>query len=475
MSDSGKITIIAKNIKGNANGSVRYDAKKISNISGGAFTQNGETSGLNHVGNTTPKEGVGIKIVKLEGPFDDAGKQVKNVKVGEFCTFKATPSRKPIAVEIPSLKWALKPDDKEQYQVKGAGIYNRLIDNKIVIKLRMPAMEEKVKVYAFYNKPSETVCVEAKILSTCDAVMVVGSELHEPTYGNKMRFFAQAVRTLLLNSNKWKKVSLIYFNYVEPLEKTSYNKGEIDEVKKSLSSKYDNSKIDFVPVKNITEMINKINSYEDIQQLHFYSHGMPSKITFGLGHITANVDGPQTFTFSEISKIKKNVFAKNAQIHSYACRTGNAQKNVSQNDFTPYYTVMYFAGKADFSENFTNRELAQKRYGQLKKSFSNVYFIEPSVSPSDARPKESLAQKMANQMGISVFAYITRSDYQPTWHGNFQKIEIDDETVEKGWFGAKFWQDGDHALWNATGAINGVKGGTTPKGLDNKLIEFKPE
>ena len=33
MSDVGKITIIAKNIKGNANGQVRYDAKKISNTS----------------------------------------------------------------------------------------------------------------------------------------------------------------------------------------------------------------------------------------------------------------------------------------------------------------------------------------------------------------------------------------------------------------------------------------------------------
>jgi hypothetical protein len=159
MSDVGKITIIAKNIKGNANGQVRYDAKKISNTSGGVFTQNGKGSGVSHNNNTQPKQAVGIKITKLEGPFDDAGKLVKTVKVGEFYTFKATPSRKPIEVEIPSLKWALKPDNKEQYQVNGAGIYNRLIDGKIVIKLRMPAMEEKVKVYAFYNKPSESVSV----------------------------------------------------------------------------------------------------------------------------------------------------------------------------------------------------------------------------------------------------------------------------------------------------------------------------
>ena len=48
MSESGKITIIAKNIKGNANGQVRYDAKKISNTSGGVFSQNGKTKGTSY-------------------------------------------------------------------------------------------------------------------------------------------------------------------------------------------------------------------------------------------------------------------------------------------------------------------------------------------------------------------------------------------------------------------------------------------
>ncbi|MEO8516465.1 MAG: hypothetical protein ABI426_06965 [Flavobacterium sp.] len=46
MSEAGKITIIANNIKGNAKGQVRYDAKKISNTSGGTFTQNGKDKGV---------------------------------------------------------------------------------------------------------------------------------------------------------------------------------------------------------------------------------------------------------------------------------------------------------------------------------------------------------------------------------------------------------------------------------------------
>ncbi|WP_136668426.1 DUF3289 family protein [Flavobacterium sp. H122] len=159
MSESGKITIIANNIKGNASGGIRYDANEISNASGGVFAQKGTSKGLNITDNTARKEAVAIKITKLEGPFDDKGKLVKNVKIGEFYTFKATPSRKPLAVEIPSLKWGIKPDKKEMYQVKGAGGYNLLIDNKILIKLRVPGIEEKAKIYAFYNKPSESVSV----------------------------------------------------------------------------------------------------------------------------------------------------------------------------------------------------------------------------------------------------------------------------------------------------------------------------
>ncbi|MCS3870643.1 hypothetical protein J3D55_003559 [Chryseobacterium ginsenosidimutans] len=334
----------------------------------------------------------------------------------------------------------------------------------------------KLRMYAFFKAPNENASVKVDIIVLCDAIMVVGSELHEPTYGNKMRFFAQAVRTLLLNKNKWKKVCLIYFNYIKSLDETSYNQAEINEVKKSLISKYTNLEIDYVQISNVSEMINKINGYQNIKFLHFYSHGMPSKITFGLGHIGKNIDGPETFTFPEINKINKKIFSKDAQVHSYACRTGNDQKDVMQDDFTSYYTLQYFAGKADFTEKHLTKESAQRRYTELKRGFSNVYLYEPSIFPSDIHSEQSLAQKLANYLGISVFAFKTRSDYQPTWHGNFKKIEINDKNVEKGGFlGYKIWQDGDHAVWNSTGAINGVKGGDTPKGLDNKLTEFKPQ
>ena len=404
-----------------------------------------------------------LLVVKVEGPLDDNGKKVVEPKEGVKYWFKATFNRSASKSEYKKLVWI--------YKINGVQFlwsvdYSPINGNTQTIQVKIPCHD--MRVYAYFKSPIDTVSVEVKIENICDAIMVVGSELHEPTYGNKMRFFAQAVRTLLLNKDKWKKVSLIYFNY-----KNKYNAAEINEVKKSLSS-YSAKDIEFISITTVSEMINKINSYKKIRMLHFYSHGMPSKITFGLGHVAEDIDGAQTFTFSNISKLKKNVFDKNAQIHSYACRTGNAQKDPMQDDFTPYYTIHYFAGKADFTEEYLTKESAQKRYIALKRGFTNVYLYEPSTSPSEIHPEQSLAQKLASYVGISVFAYKTRSDYQPTWHGNFKKIEIPDESVEKGWFGAKFWQDGDHALWNSTGALNGVKGGSTPKGLDNKLTEFRP-
>ncbi|MPT31091.1 MAG: hypothetical protein E2600_05355 [Chryseobacterium sp.] len=38
--------------------------------------------------------------------------------------------------------------------------------------------------------------------------------------------------------------------------------------------------------------------------------------------------------------------------------------------------------------------------------------------------------------------------------------------------GAKFWQDGDHALWNSTGALNGVKAGTWPVGVPSTYDKY---
>ncbi|WP_066439918.1 hypothetical protein [Chryseobacterium sp. CCH4-E10] len=462
----GQIIIVAKNIKGNAKGKILEESKKTKNIVEGKFYQNGKKGGVNNDKKKDRKPPLELRVLRVEGPFDEKDKKVDAIEKDKWYTYKVTQfNREPKKGELQNLRWGVKYEDgtlKDLNDVSCKGL--KEIDHKVYGSNN----SSKLRIYAFFKAPNDNASVEIEIETICDAVMVVGSELHEPTYGNKMRFFAQAVRTLILNKGKWKKVSLIYFNY-----KNKYNSAEINEVKKSLSS-YFVKDIEFVSIKTVSEMINKINSYKKIKMLHFYSHGMPSKITFGLGHIAENIDGAQTFTFSDISKLKKSVFDKNAQIHSYACRTGNAQKDPMQDDFTSYYTIHYFAGKADFTEKHLTKESAQKRYNELKRGFSNVYLYEPSTSPSEIHSEQSLAQKLANYTGISVFAFKTRSDYQPTWHGNFKKIEIPDESVEKGWFGTKFWQDGDHALWNSTGALNGVKGGSTPKGLDNKLTEFKP-
>ncbi|MDQ0594789.1 hypothetical protein QFZ37_003158 [Chryseobacterium ginsenosidimutans] len=469
----GRITIIAKNIKGKANGQILEESKKTRNTVDGKFYQDGKKGGISNGKNRDRKPPLELRVLKVEGPFDEKNKKVDVIEKDKWYTYKVTQfNREPKKGELQNLRWAVKYDDGTLKNFKDVSCKGY---KEITHKVLGSNDSSKLKMYAFFKAPNENASVKVDIIVLCDAIMVVGSELHEPTYGNKMRFFAQAVRTLLLNKDKWKKVSLIYFNTVQPLKKKSYNQEEIDEMKKSLLSKYSNIEIDYTEIKDVSEMIDKINGYKHIKVLHFYSHGMPSKITFGLGHIGANIDGPQTFSFSEATKLKKDIFEKNAQVHSYACRTGNNQKDVMQDDFTPYYTINYFAGKADFTEKHLTKESAQKRYTELKRGFSNVYLYEPSTFPSDIHSEESLAQKLANYLGISVFAFKTRSDYQPTWHGKFNEIKIPDKSVEKGEHGLAFWQDGDHALWNRTGAINGVKGGNTPKGLDNKLTEFKPQ
>lgn len=97
-----------------------------------------------------------------------------------------------------------------------------------------------------------------------------------------------------------------------------------------------------------------------IQDVAFFSHGV-------VGKISLNYEGVAKIDFDEnvLSRLSKDWFVKDGQIYSYACRTGT--------------------GKDDYWQGFDDL--------------------------SEAKPEDSLAQKMANQLGVSVHAYMRRTFY----------------------------------------------------------------
>ncbi len=121
-----------------------------------------------------------------------------------------------------------------------------------------------------------------------------------------------------------------------------------------------------LPIKSPLDIINYLNDGRDcikVQDMAFFSHGLHSKIILDYA---GGYSGKIMFDSDLIEKINVNVFRGNGRVFSYACRTG-----VSVDD---------------------NRRGFEKE--------------------SDAKPDDSLAQKMADRFDIEVHAYLRRTNYE---------------------------------------------------------------
>ncbi len=188
-----------------------------------------------------------------------------------------------------------------------------------------------------------------------------------------------------------------------------------------------------------------------LQDVVFFTHGLPSEITL-------NFEGSYAVTLdrTNLKKIRSDIFVDGGSIWSYACRTGNAS---------------------------------------LAPSFT---------SDAGAKPRESLAQKMAERFDVTVHAFISRSFYgkvirDPALSDVIAKLVRDKREGHEhevlnlsnayealphpglAETGSAFWGTGPigegtngFALWYKAGALGMPGSGDTPKGLTPGLIEFKP-
>lgn len=106
-----------------------------------------------------------LEVTKVEGPYDDERNLVKEVKVGESYTYKATPSRIPADFELHLLKWAIKNDDKEVKKLSGVSFHNQLAsDGTMPLNIRI-ADSNKATVFAYFTDVSENTGVEINLQS----------------------------------------------------------------------------------------------------------------------------------------------------------------------------------------------------------------------------------------------------------------------------------------------------------------------
>jgi len=180
-------------------------------------------------------------------------------------------------------------------------------------------------------------------------------------------------------------------------------------------------------------MIDYINKDTDsckyVETMKIFAHGLPSKFDFGL-------DGEnrksQQFTNEDVSEIEDREFTDNPEIYSYACRTGNTS--------------------------------------------SKEIFLEDWID--DVKPQESLAQKLADEHNATVYAYLRRTLYTPTFYDKgdkeYQKkyIQIEDESVNGMFWRPHKW---DEALWNPEGAYASPTFDNSPLGIPEEMYIFEKD
>lgn len=258
-----------------------------------------------------------------------------------------------------------------------------------------------------------------------EVVIVAGTNVHDNTYGNKLMFLAQTVGAVRTRYSKEAYLSVLVFS-------DGYTEEELKEVEQR--SRGYNGKLEFARLGSKQELVNYLNTrtkdasydYRDrerilIKALVIYSHGVPSVFAFGLD-LPAPRPDELAFGLADVASLKATAFNPGANLSSFACRTGNS------------------VWKDPFDKDWKK----------------------------DAKPEESLAQKLAEQLGAVVRAFITRSNYKntyadkphmysfsedPAYHADF--VDLDDPGTKTG-----------KAIWNRRGAIKPPISGDTPGGLN---------
>jgi hypothetical protein len=288
--------------------------------------------------------------------------------------------------------------------------------------------------------------VKVKVPKT-ENVIFIGSEMHYDSFWLKMMFIAAAYA----GANAMRPADKKTIAYVP--------EGYTHAEKLTLDYLCEKSGFEIKRLSSTDDLIQCMNQDRDkykLQDVMFFSHGVVDAISLNYAGESDDVD----LTAGNFNQVKKDAFALNGRIYSYACRTG-----VSVHDF--------------FNEGFKNE--------------------------IDAKPELSLAQKMSSYFDIEVHAFLRRSDYGaiirnksdskrivsvlkegketkdgqlidiPPSHEALPHAGLADRSGRWGFGGPKGEGTNNYSLWRKKGGMSLPVSGDTPEGLPAGIRIFKPK
>jgi len=275
--------------------------------------------------------------------------------------------------------------------------------------------------------------------------VVVAGVQNDNSAANKLMFVHQAMRQLI----KYKQS-----NPEEVLTFAVFTEGYTENQLNRMQQWADENGFMFIPLNSSNQLTNYLNShfetihdytpareYDKITNVDVFAHGVTGAIEFG--YQTDKADESR-FDEKTLENINPKAFDDRASFCSYACRTGLGNPNI-------------------------------------------VKFAWPW---EDAKPENSLAQKTSSFIGITVEAYMVRTNYSTTLSTAAQRkmIESYDENPylrNTGYWRKEYkeWkirlskrEQIDGATFDPSGAANpvGTDSMSTPVGVDNDKKTFKP-
>jgi hypothetical protein len=122
---------------------------------------------------------------------------------------------------------------------------------------------------------------EVIISNESEVLLIVGTEQHSPSYGNKLMFPAQAVREVRQNYGNHKHVTVVMF-------KDGFTAMQLSIIKRDVKSH--NQSVYFKLINSVSELIQYINQGDatisrerlKVGVMKVFSHGLPSILDFGL-------------------------------------------------------------------------------------------------------------------------------------------------------------------------------------------------
>lgn len=384
-----------------------------------------------------------LLITKVES--EPKGEVLPNQKVIYKVTEYSVPKEKVTENDKRRIQWAIKIDDKPEVLKEKS--------EKLELTIKEEWAGKEIIVMPFLVKPTEKVSKKTRVIQR-EILIIVGTEQSTQNMANRLMFPAMAVRKLRTEYSDYPFVKVLIFT-------DGYTEGQLNAVEYSFS--LHNKKVKIIRVNSTEDVVNIINTgnisatennvIRKIASIYIYSHGYikssNNEGVIAFGYKGKNAD-KQELDITLFSKIKKVVFLDGNKTHlySYACRTG-------------------IGTSSDFVSN--------------------------------PKKDNSLAQKMANFGGITVFAYMKRSLYEDAWgtqthrdtyasdsdtenskFGNF-KVDIKDllssDPNDMKSFSEYMKNETriEGAIWNVNGAYLDVKAGEYPKGVSSSFDKYIPK